>query len=295
VLVEKAAGRSALDVRKLFEDGKEVVVITAATGLLALVVWLDWVIIWEFGLTIFYIPPIGLVAWFVGRRAGILFALLGGAAWTVHEFATGPPRTNPLFVYWNAAMLVCFFVMTVIILARLKVALEHERNLSRSDATTGVANTRAFFEWSAEEIERARRYHRPITFVYVDCDDFKVVNDRHGHAVGDEMLREVATALKDVVRDLDLVARVGGDEFVVVLTETDRTGAQVVVGRLREGLLGAMARRGWPVTFSMGVASFMAGVTSVEDALHKADDLMYFAKRRGKNTVEFATFGNGHA
>jgi diguanylate cyclase (GGDEF)-like protein len=175
------------------------------------------------------------------------------------------------------------------------VALEHERNLSRSDPVTGVANTRAFYEWSATEVERARRYHRPITFVYVDCDDFKVVNDQHGHAAGDEVLREVANALQDVVRDLDLVARIGGDEFAVVLSETDRTGALVAVGRLREGLQGAMARRGWPVTFSMGVASFLAGVTSVEDALRKADDLMYFAKRRGKSAVEFATFGDGSA
>jgi diguanylate cyclase (GGDEF)-like protein len=284
-----------METTRLIAGREKPVALTVAFLLLATVATLDYVTGWEVSLTIFYVPPIALVAWFVGRRAGILFALLGGAAWTLHEFASGPPHTNPLFVYWNAAMLVCFFVMTVIILAKLKVALEHERNLSREDPVTGVANTRAFYEWSAEEIERARRYHRPITFVYVDCDDFKVVNDQHGHAAGDEVLREVARALRDVVRDLDLVARVGGDEFAVVLTETDRAGAQVAVGRVREGLLGVMARRGWPVTFSLGVASFMAGVTSVEDALRKADDLMYIAKRGGKNAVEFATFGHSYA
>ncbi len=233
-----------------------------------------------------------LVAWVVGKRAGTLFALLGALVWILVDALSGHPKAYTLVRFWNALVLAGYFVITVIILAKLKVALENERNLSRSDPVTGVPNTRAFYEWSTKEVERARRYHRPITFVYVDCDDFKVVNDQHGHAGGDAVLREVARALQELVRDLDLVARVGGDEFVVVLTETDRAGAEVAVGRLREGLLGAMARRGWPVTFSIGVASFMAGVTSGEDALRKADDLMYFAKRRGKNTVEFATFGD---
>lgn len=283
-----------VDANKLIEGRERPVAIAAAFILLATVAVLDYLTGWELSLTILYLPPIVLVAWVAGRRAGTLFALLSTLVWLLVDALSGNPKAYTLIRVWNALMLAGYFVITVIIMAKLKVALEHERILSRSDPVTGVANTRAFYEWSAREVERARRFHRPITFVYVDCDDFKVVNDRHGHAAGDDVLREVAKALRGIVRDLDLVARVGGDEFAVVLSETDRTGAQVAVGRLREGLQGAMARRGWPVTFSMGVASFTAGVTSVEDALRKADDLMYFAKRRGKSTVEFATFGDGH-
>jgi diguanylate cyclase (GGDEF)-like protein len=288
----KPATMCAVDANKLLAGREKPVAIVAAFFLLAAVVLLDYVTGWEVSLTIFYLPPIVLVAWFVGRRAGVLFAFLGALVWILIDALSGNPQAYTLVRFWNALVLAGYFVATVIIMAKLKVALEHERNLSRSDPTTGVANTRAFYEWSAKEVERARRYHHPITFVYVDCDDFKAVNDQHGHAAGDEVLRDVARTLQDVVRDLDLVARVGGDEFAIVLTETDRTGAQVVVGRLREALRGAMARRGWALTFSMGVATFMMGVTSVEDALRKADDLMYFAKRRGKSTVEFATFGD---
>lgn len=282
-----------MDANELLGGRERPVTIVAAFLLLATVAVLDYLTGWEVSLTIFYLPPMVLVAWVVGKRAGVLFALLSALVWLLVDALSGHPKAYTLIRIWNAVMLAGYFAVTVVLLAKLRVALEHERNLSRSDPVTGVANTRAFYEWSAKEVERARRYHRPITFVYVDCDDFKVVNDQQGHAAGDEVLREVAKALQEVVRDLDLVARVGGDEFAVVLTETDRTGAQVAVGRLREGLLGAMARRGWPVTFSMGVASFVAGATSVEDALRRADDLMYFAKRRGKSAVEFATFGDG--
>jgi diguanylate cyclase (GGDEF)-like protein len=284
-----------METTRLIAGREKPVALTVAFLLLATVATLDYVTGWEVSLTIFYLPPIVLAAWVLGKRAGILFALLGALVWVLVDALSGHPKAYTLVRFWNALVLAGYFVITVIILAKLKVALEHERNLSREDPVTGVANTRAFYEWSAREVDRARRYHRPITFVYVDCDDFKVVNDQHGHAAGDEVLREVARALRDVVRDLDLVARVGGDEFAVVLTETDRAGAQVAVGRVREGLLGVMARRGWPLTFSLGVASFMAGVTSVEDALRKADDLMYIAKRGGKNTVEFATFGHSYA
>ena len=282
-----------MDANELLGGRERPVTIVAAFLLLATVAVLDYLTGWEVSLTIFYLPPMVLVAWVVGKRAGVLFALLSALVWLLVDALSGHPKAYTLIRIWNAVMLAGYFAVTVVLLAKLRVALEHERNLSRSDPVTGVANTRAFYEWSAKEVERARRYHRPITFVYVDCDDFKVVNDQQGHAAGDEVLREVAKALQEVVRDLDLVARVGGDEFAVVLSETDRTGAQVAVGRLREGLLGAMARRGWPVTFSMGVASFVAGATSVEDALRRADDLMYFAKRRGKSAVEFATFGDG--
>jgi diguanylate cyclase (GGDEF)-like protein len=284
-----------METTRLIAGREKPVALTGAFLLLAMVAAVDYLTGWEISVTIFYLPPIVLVAWAVGKRAGTLFALLCALVWILVDGLSGNPKAYTLVRFWSALVLAGYFVITVSILAKLKVALEHERNLSREDPVTGVANTRAFYEWSAREVGRARRYHRPITFVYVDCDDFKVVNDRHGHAVGDEVLREVARGLRDVVRDLDLVARVGGDEFAVVLTETDRTGAQVAVGRVREGLLGVMARRGWPLTFSMGVASFVAGVTSVEDALRKADDLMYLAKRRGKNTVEFATFGTANA
>lgn len=244
----------------------------------------------DVSLSIFYVAPIALATWFVGRRVGVFFALLSTLTWFLAD-DVGRPHIQPLVPYWNALVRLGFYVVVVVILAKLKVALEHERNLSREDPTTGIANPRAFFEWASREVERSRRFKRPVTLLYLDCDEFKTVNDRQGHVVGDEVLREVGQALQGAVRDLDFVARVGGDEFVVLLAETDAAGARVAVRRLQDLLSGEMARHSRSVTFSIGAATFVTGLGSVEEALREADSLMYSAKTSGKNAARFAVFG----
>jgi diguanylate cyclase (GGDEF)-like protein len=265
-------------------------VVVLALAFLATVGLADYVTGREVSLSVFYVAPIALSTWFVGKRVGLLFAVLSTVTWFIAD-DMGRPHTQPLVPYWNTAVRVGFYAVMVVILAKLKVALEHERNLSREDPTTEIANPRAFFEWGAKEVERARRFRRPITLLYVDCDDFKLVNDRDGHGVGDEVLREVAQAMQGAVRDVDFVARLGGDEFAVLLPETDPAGAQVAVGRLQEQLTREMARRGRPVTFSIGAATFSAGLSSLEEALREADRLMYSAKTCGKNAARFKVFG----
>jgi diguanylate cyclase (GGDEF)-like protein len=266
------------------------VIVVIASAFLATVGLTDYVTGRDVSLSVFYVAPIALSTWFVGKRVGLLFAVLSTMTWFIAD-DMGRPHVQPLLPYWNAAVRVGFYAVMVVILAKLKVALEHERNLSREDPTTEIANPRAFFEWGAKEVERARRFRHPITLLYVDCDDFKLVNDRDGHGVGDEVLREVAQAMQGAVRDVDFVARLGGDEFAVLLPETDPVGAQVAVARLQEQLSREMARRGRPVTFSIGAATFSAGLSSLEEALREADRLMYSAKTCGKNAARFKVFG----
>lgn len=266
--------------------------VTVATALafLGTVGLMDYLTGRDVSLSVFYLAPIALTTWFVNKRTGALFALLSTVTWFLAD-DMGRPHVQPLVPYWNALVRVGFYLVTVVILARLKIALEHERNLSREDPTTGIANPRAFFEWASKEVERSRRFKRPVTLLYIDCDDFKAVNDSQGHAEGDQVLREIGQAVQGVVRDLDFVARVGGDEFVVLLAETDAAGAQVAVRRVQELLSREMAKSGRSITFSVGAATFAAGPRTVEEALREADSLMYSAKKSGKNTARFAVFG----
>jgi diguanylate cyclase (GGDEF)-like protein len=266
-------------------------ILVFALAFLATVGLADYATGRDVNLSVFYVAPIALSTWFVGRRTGLLFAALSTMTWFLADDMGR--HAQPLVPYWNAAVRMGFYAVMVVILAKLKVSLEHERNLSREDPTTEIANPRALFEWGAKEVERARRFRRPVTLLYIDCDDFKLVNDQDGHAAGDEVLREVAQALQGAVRDVDFVARVGGDEFAVLLSETDSAGAQVAVGRLQERLSKEMARRGRPVTFSVGAATFSAGLSSLEEALREADRLMYSAKTCGKNAAQFKVFGAG--
>jgi diguanylate cyclase (GGDEF)-like protein len=266
------------------------VTVAIAVVFLGTVGLVDYVTGRDVSLSVFYMAPIALTTWFVNRRTGAVFALLSTFTWFIAD-DMGRPHIQPLVPYWNTIVRLGFYLVMVVILAKLKLTLEHERNLSREDPTTGIANPRAFFEWASREVERSRRFNRPVTLLYIDCDDFKSINDNHGHATGDDVLREVGQAMQRVVRDIDFVARVGGDEFVVLLAETDAAGAHVAVRRLQELLSREMAGRGRSVTFSVGAATFAGGPTTVEEAIREADSLMYSAKTSGKNTAKFAVFG----
>jgi diguanylate cyclase (GGDEF)-like protein len=176
-------------------------------------------------------------------------------------------------------------------LAVLRLAGSRERALARTDHKTGIANERHFFEAAATEVKRARRYNRSLTVALVDVDNFKEVNDRHGHREGDRLLRAVAETLRAGVRSFDLVARVGGDEFALLLPETGCEQARGALRNLTERLRERAGREGWPVSFSIGVITCDGNCCELDGLMGEADRLMYAVKRSGKDGVEFGHVG----
>jgi diguanylate cyclase (GGDEF)-like protein/PAS domain S-box-containing protein len=163
------------------------------------------------------------------------------------------------------------------------------RDLASRDPLTGVANRRHFFERAAEEFARSRRYKRPLSILMLDIDHFKPINDRYGHQRGDEVLKVLCGMSKTRLRDVDLLARIGGEEFTVLLPETDAEGARIVAERLREFVAGLKvetegAEIRW--TISIGLAALLPSDTSSEDCLRRADKALYRAKDGGRNRVE---------
>jgi diguanylate cyclase (GGDEF)-like protein len=140
------------------------------------------------------------------------------------------------------------------------------------------------------EISRIRRYPHPITLVYVDVDNFKLVNDLFGHRIGDEVLRCIATELKSQLRITDTVARLGGDEFVMLLPSTRQAEARMVVSKVYAHLTETMMQKKWPVTFSMGVVTCEFSPYSAEQLVNMADELMYEVKNSTKNNIRFRTW-----
>ncbi len=163
------------------------------------------------------------------------------------------------------------------------------KRLANEDVLTGLANRRRFMEVLEGEIERAERYERPLSLVLVDMDHFKQVNDTHGHAGGDQVLRAAAGVLRSVCRDVDLPARIGGEEFAILLPETGSAGAERLAERARAKIAGGHHRApsgaGFHVTASAGVATVGRAVTSAEALLQAADDALYRAKAEGRNRV----------
>ncbi len=165
------------------------------------------------------------------------------------------------------------------------------RTQSEVDSLTGAATRRVLEEKLQEECERASRYGHTFCTVVVDVDDFKGVNDTHGHAAGDRALSALAGIMRQQVRANDTLARYGGDEFVWVMPETTATEAMSAVDRLRKGVEAGWGNDQPAITISCGVAQWNGtpGDTAT-DVLRRADGAMYQAKRKGRNRVE--VYGN---
>ena len=183
------------------------------------------------------------------------------------------------------------------IIAERTEELEHaNRELERlaiTDQLTGLHNRRHFDMNARRALEVARRNERPLSVVLVDTDHFKSVNDRFGHPVGDEVLKAVANVLMRNARKADLVARIGGEEFAVLMPEATLTLAAQAAERMREALQDEVspqipALEGKPITASFGVAAFEKVSDRLEDLLSAADAALYRSKQQGRNRVTVA-------
>jgi diguanylate cyclase (GGDEF)-like protein len=231
----------------------------------------------DYSLVPFYLVPVVLAAWFVGRRAGYFISCVSALTWLVAEMS-GRNYYQPDFpMYWNDLMELLLFLLAALVVSALKGALERENEISRTDHLTGMPNRRHYYELVAGEIRRNHRYGEPFTVAYLDIDNFKAVNDTRGHAEGDTLLRQVATIIATTIRETDTVARIGGDEFALLLPETAGESALTVAAKVRRQLKMAVESR-WPVSFSMGMVTYLKSPATIDEVIGRADRLMYEVK-----------------
>jgi diguanylate cyclase (GGDEF)-like protein len=161
--------------------------------------------------------------------------------------------------------------------------------LTRTDPLTNIANRRYFFERGTQEFERARRYLTPLCIASIDIDHFKIVNDTYGHAAGDEVLISLCLVCQKILRKTELMARIGGEEFALLIPDTDIDGALQLAERIR--LIVAenhIVYQGCQIrcTISIGVATLQPTDAKIDDCLKRADIAMYHAKKKGRNRLE---------
>jgi diguanylate cyclase (GGDEF)-like protein len=158
--------------------------------------------------------------------------------------------------------------------------------LATIDGMTGIFNRRHFLALADREWYRARRYGRPLSFLMIDIDYFKAINDRFGHDVGDRAIVHVANLASHYKRGCDLLARIGGEEFGLLLPETEAAQAELVAERLRRAVAASpLAEVSHSATVSIGVATADETMAGISDLIRSADKALYAAKRSGRNRV----------
>lgn len=178
---------------------------------------------------------------------------------------------------------------TLQLIVALDQAMRRLEELAMTDSLTGVRNRRCFMQVAALEFERATRHARPMAVVLIDVDHFKAINDRHGHQCGDQALIEIARACQGTLRKTDLLARFGGEEFIVLLPETGQREAVRLAERMRNAVAAELRLPDQPrpgaVTISLGAVALSRSTPTLDILIQAADQALYDAKRSGRNRV----------
>ncbi len=256
----------------------------------------------------------GLTAAVAGLAACVIFVLLNHALMAAMLYVArghhpretelfGAPMLSTEFVlaavgigiaaFWDINAWLIPFTLAPLLLVHRSLHVPRLEEQARVDPKTGLFNARHFAQTLGEELARGERFGRPVSLIMADLDLLRDINNTHGHLVGDEVLAGVADVLRNELRDYDVPARFGGEEFALLLPETDVDHALEIAERLRR----AVARRAFTVdgaddplrvTISMGVASFPDDSRSPHELVHHADVAVYRAKLQGRNRVQRA-------
>jgi diguanylate cyclase (GGDEF)-like protein len=241
---------------------------------------------------VFYLLPITLATWFMGLRLGLAIALLSSVVTVAAQILLQPNVQMPQIVSssWNAVALLAVGGIVADLLHRVKVTDAIGQELSRIDAATGAINRRFFLELLEAEFHRAERYKFALTLAYIDLTNFNQLNEQLGHQAGDELLYQFIEQLSQALRANDVVARLDGNEFALLLPQTNDIQAQQVFTRLHPQMKEVLEAESLHLEYSIGVATFLEMPDTFEELTAETEQLLKTIKTSGKNRLEYQIF-----
>lgn len=253
----------------------------------AIITYLDyWFANTYYSLDVIYCLPVIQAARLGSIRAmrrtdtqtSTLVGVICAVAWSGAEAAI----IWPAYPIGAFAMNVFTRSVTFTVLGRVVTKLWKEREYSRKDTLTNLANRLEFIERFEAEQLRSERTGSPYSLLFIDIDQFKMLNDNHGHHVGDEALKAVSEILTNNSRNVDTAARLGGDEFVILFPETDAYVCGILVDRIKSVAEKKFKSENWAISLSIGHVTSIGRDKTVDQALHEADENMYLMKKSDK-------------
>jgi diguanylate cyclase (GGDEF)-like protein len=233
--------------------GSVLLAVTAAVVILAPV---------EYSVAALLVVPVGVLAWFGGVWTGRAGAVMGAVACVLADMANGRPLDGAVGV--SAAALLFVLLVVAAYLPGLRFDSQSYRDHAQTDPLTNLGNRRFFREVALVELNRSKRYSRPVSLMYMDVDGFEGLRHERGHADADLLLVHLASVMSGALRTSDIVARISGAEFAILLPETDGTGARVVADKLRQRLVTSASEAGHDVTLRVAVVGTPSGPVSLE-------------------------------
>ena len=241
----------------------------------------------EIQLHFFYVLPIALVSWFVKGDVGTYLALLCNLVILVADNFGGRTYSAAWIPYWNFLMRGGVFIVIALTLSQLRSKFDILSELAARDFLTGLPNGRAFYELAASEMQRAFGVE-PLTLACIDIQGFNWINHRFGYATGDQVLCTIAQTIKQSVPRGDLVGRIGGTSFALLLPNTTSDGANIVLENIQNALKEERRRYAQPVTFFISAIACSKAPRSVAELMHEAELRMSRMKSNSRDAIEIA-------
>jgi diguanylate cyclase (GGDEF)-like protein len=222
-----------------------------------------------------------------GSKAGATIAIFTAISLLVTNRALSSFYIINISPVYDSLVALFVYLFIGIIVTNFRKVHRVEAVAADTDSLTGVYSSRRFYAELAKEIVRSKRYGHAFSLAYIDVDNFKQINDTLGHSIGDNLLIQLSKCLLESLRATDVVARIGGDEFVCILPEAEQIHAKSALLKAEKALKYSMEKHDWDVSISIGVVTFETLPDNVREDIKLADELMYEVKNNGKNNIAY--------